>query len=111
MAKIRPIKNHVIFQFVEEMVRHMGVAQFEQKTDWGFTFVRVDESTQSPRWGIVTHVGPETDEAIEVGMKVLIENLQWTNEFEVDGQKYWRTDSDHILAIDDDFTLPAEALK
>lgn len=106
MATIKAIRNHVIFQFVDKKTRHMGVSQFEEATDWGFTFVRVDDTTGNPRWGVVKVVGHEVPEDIQPGMAVLIESLKWTNEFEVDGELFWRTDSDSILAIDED-TIPA----
>lgn len=102
MAIIEPLRNHVVFQFEETKVQHMGVSQFKEKTDWGLEFVRVEESAQSPRWGIVTHVGPEVPDVIKPGMRVLIEKLKWTNEMKVGDQYYWRTDSDQILAYDED---------
>lgn len=104
MANIKPIRNHIIFQFIEEKVRHMGVAQFKETTDWGFEIVRADESAGKARWVTVKVVGPEVPDDIKPGMSVLVDTLKWTNEFEVDGESYWRTDSDCILAVDENST-------
>lgn len=102
MAELRAIRNHIIFQFLNKKVKHMDVNQFEETTDWGLTFVRSDDSAGLPRWGVVTSVGPEVPEDIQVGMTVLIDALKWTDGFEFEREWYWRTDSDHILGIRED---------
>lgn len=102
MATIEPLRNHIIFQFIEKKRSHMGVKQFEEETDWGLKFVRVDDSTQNPRWGVVTHVGPEVPAEIQPGVRVLIDKLKWTNEIQVGEEFYWRTDYDCLLAVDED---------
>ena len=102
MAELKAIRNHIIFQMEDNMVKHMGALQFEEKTDWNFTIVRSDDSTSLPRWGIVIKVGNEVPEDIQPGMRILIEPLKWTNYFEFEGEKFWRTDSDAVMGIDED---------
>ncbi len=101
-----PIRNHFIFQFESKRTKHMGVNQFQEETDWGFEFVRVDDTTQSARWVTVLAVGPECDPNVQPGMRVLLDKLMWSEAFEVDGEEYWRSDSDQVLLIDED-TIPA----
>lgn len=101
MAELTAIRNHIIFQFVDGKTKHMGVTQFQEKTEWGLEYVRVDDSTKLPRWGRIICVGPEVSEDLQPGMAVLIEPLAWTNEFDFEGEDYWRTDSDRILGIEE----------
>jgi len=100
MAEFTAIHNHIIFQFEEGSVQHMGVNQFEEGTDWGFKFVSVDDSTSSARWGIITVVGPDCDNDLQPGMRILIEQLKWSEGFMVGDEKYWRTDDSVVLGID-----------
>ena len=101
MATLRPIRDHILFQFEEGKTKHMGIDQFQEKTDWGFTYAQTDSSLETGRWGKVTHIGPEVKE-IEVGMRVCVDKLMWSNEFIFEDQSYWRTEEDHILMIDED---------
>ncbi len=101
MSTLTAIHNHILFQFEDERKQHMGVTQFEESTDWGFKFVRVDDSTQSARWAIVSVVGPECDSEIQPGMRVLVDRLMWSEGFEYEGEMYWRTDSNQIIGVDD----------
>lgn len=106
MSHLKAIRNHIVFQFVDEEIKHMGVNQFEESTNWGFKYVRVDESTGRARWITVVSVGHEVPEEIQPGMRVLVDNLKWSPGFEHDFETYWRTDSDHILGVDEE-TIPA----
>lgn len=106
MAKISPIRNHILFQFEDEYIRsgQAGGAHFKDKTDWGFelgTMDSYDRSSKAPRWGRIIAVGHEVCDEIQPGMRVLIEALMWTNAVEFEGDVYWRTDSDQVLAIDE----------
>lgn len=94
------IKDHIIFQFIDELDER---GQFIEKTD-SIILVYGDKesSANNPRWGIVTHIGPEVQD-VKVGDKVLVSNLKWTMAFKIDndGPKYWRTDEQHILGIEE----------
>jgi len=109
MASIKAIRNHIIFQFENEIVKKTNQgkrrSQFSEKTDWGFEMSNYDEGTKSPRWGIVISVGHEVISDIQVGSRILIEPLQWTDAIEIEGVEYWRTDDQKIMAIDEDFQL------
>ena len=107
MSKLRAIRNHILFQFEEDYVYHMGAKQFKSTTDWGFEIVRSDESTQEARWVRIVSVGPEADEDLKPGMRVLVEPLKWTRGVTFEGEEYSRTDSDCILLIDE--SVPAAA--
>ena len=41
------------------------------------------------------------DEGIVPGARIFIEALKWTKRFEVDGENFWKTDEDNVLAVDD----------
>jgi len=97
MTELVALRNHIIFQFESEQTRHMGSKQFEEKTDWGLTFVRVDSSTKSARWGTAKILGPECSDEISVGSRILIDALRWSEGFDYEGERYWRTDSNQIL--------------
>ena len=107
---IKAIRNHIIFQFVDQRVKkqqsigdgNMGHHEFVDQTDWGFEITNKDDTAHQPRWVIITSVGHEAPAELKIGMKVLIDALKWTNSFEVNDALYWRTDSDHVLAIDED---------
>lgn len=105
MAQLKAIHNHIVFQFKDEF-SNRDVKQFADKTDWGFEVVRHKDSMETPRWVIVIAVGHEAPEDIQPGMTVLLEPLKWTEAFKFDGESYWRSDADCVLAIDED-TIPA----
>lgn len=101
MATLRPIHNHIVFQFEQTKTKHMGITQFQEKTDWGFEFANTNDSLETGRWVRVAFVGHEVPEEIKPGMRVCIEKLMWSNEFEFEGELYWRTDYDQVLLIDE----------
>jgi len=101
MATLRPIHNHILFQFEQGKTKHQGISQFQEKTDWGFQYADSDESLETGRWVRVIHVGPEVPDDIKPGMRVCVDKLKWTTDFEFEGQTYWRTDSDQVLVIDE----------
>ena len=101
MNKIRAIRNHVIFQFEDEQAKHQGVNQFKESTGWGFEYTKTTEGMESGRWVNVIAVGPDVPNEITPGMRVCVEKLMWTQSVEINGESYWRTDSDQILLVDD----------
>lgn len=107
MTTLRPIKNSIIFQFEDNTVRKTDMGrsrtQFAETTDWGFETSSYDESTKTPRWGKVKFVGDEVYEDIKVGSRILVEALQWTEGFEFEDERYWKTNDTKVLMIDSDF--------
>jgi len=109
MASLKAIRNHIVFQFEDSIAKKSScgkkLKQFEEVTDWGFEMSSYDEGTKAPRWGIVISVGHEVIPDIQVGSRILIEPLAWTEGIEVEGTTYWRTDDNKVMAIDEDFQL------
>ncbi len=104
-SKFRMLRNDIMFQFEsEDAVLRDGkktMRGFKEVTDWGFTIVSPKESASQPRWGVVVAVGPDVDtNDIAVGRRILIENLKWTEGVKVDGEEYWKTNSDVVLGVD-----------
>ena len=100
MTTLRPLMKNIIFQFEDELATANGVKQFRESTSWGFDLrSNFDHNTKAPRWGIVIAFGPEVSEEIKVGMAVLIEPLKWTEGVQYEGQHYWMTNEDQILAV------------
>lgn len=100
MTVIVPIKNHVIFQFVEDVTS----TRFMNSSKAGLIISSQDGNQSAiPRWGKVTHVGPDVN-GISVGDHVLIEAGKWTTGFYVDGVRYWKTDDEVVLALGDEPT-------
>lgn len=98
---MRVLSNHILFKFEDEKTKHMGTSQFKEKTDWGFEIVRADESHQLARWVIVQETGPDVPDEIKPGVRVLVDNLKWTTEVEINGETYARTDYDNLIGIDE----------
>jgi co-chaperonin GroES (HSP10) len=104
METPRAIHKDVIFKFPYDTVRmkeQIDRIQFMEKTDWGFTYTSFADSLNQPRYGIVVAVGPEVCDEIKIGQKILIEALKWTNAFVINGEKYWKTTQDFILAYEE----------
>jgi hypothetical protein len=101
MAELKAIRNHVIFQFEDDETKHLGVSQFKESTDWGFEYALTTEGMEYGRWVRVVAVGDDADPEIKPGMRVCVDKLKWTTDFEFEGNKYWRTDSDQIVMIDE----------
>lgn len=100
--KLRALHDSVVFQFIDELATKNGVPQFLDKTDWGFIIgANIDNGLNKPRLVNVIAVGPDVDEEIKPGMRVLVEPLKWTTGVPFEGQLYWRTINEHILAIDE----------
>ena len=103
MATLRALRNGIIFQFEEKVTKSKHSTFEGEETDWGFKLNNnFDESSKHPRWGIIVVVGNEVvDKGLEPGARILIEALKWTNGVEVEGETYWKTDEDHVLATDE----------
>lgn len=107
MANIKAIRNHIVFQFEDSIVRKSSFGkerkQFGEKTDWGFEMSDYDDGTKAPRWGIVVSIGHEVTSDVQIGDKILIDALKWTESVQLNGESYWRTDDSCVLAIDEDY--------
>lgn len=86
--------NSIIFKFVQDTDNH----SFENKTDWGLVLKAPTQDAGQPRWGKVVTVGPNV-ESVSTDDYVLVEPLMWTNFFEIEGSKYWRTNEEKVMLI------------
>lgn len=105
-SPVQPIKKQILFQFLEDTTNK----KFNTQTNSGILVVEHKEKQlNSHRWGVVVDVGSDVDtNLINIGDIVLIENLQWTNGFIIEDQKYWLTNEEKILALTDPTDLPEE---
>lgn len=107
MTSVRAIKNNIIFQFEDKTVRKANSAgshtQFSETTEWGFEISNYDESAKHHRWARVVSVGPKVVEDIQIGSRILIEALQWTDAMKVNGISYWGTNETKVMVLDENF--------
>lgn len=94
-----PLHNTFLFQFLNETTNGM----FVDRNKGQIILTTPDTASQGnlARWAKVTHVGAEV-KCCEVGDVVLIAPGKWTPGFEIDGQKYWKSDDEWILALGDE---------
>ena len=97
---ILPLKTNIVFQFLDATGGAKGKFT-DRKTDSGIIIPTLDSAQKESRWGVATHVGPDSE--VKVGEYIYIEALMWSFGFEVDGEKYWKTDDSKILFATDDF--------
>lgn len=103
MANINAIGNGIIFQFNDQMALNDGLhkKQFKDVTESGIVYSTASESMENARWATVTSVGPDVV-CVSAGDRVLVTALKWTNAISFEGQDYWKTDEDQLLAIDEE---------
>ena len=93
--KLQPLGKNIIFIFCEDtsggkfVPSHAGKIQIISKNE---------QFNHAPKWGKVFLTGPDVDPEIKVGEFILIEPLKWTPGFDFDGVKFWKTDSDKVMA-------------
>lgn len=111
MAKINAIGNGIIFRFKDSLSLKDGLhkKQFQDITDEGIVYSTPSESMDNPRWAFVTSVGPDVGD-IFVNDCVLVTALKWTTAISFEGQDYWKTDADQILAIDNEYRTTLTSL-
>lgn len=95
---IKALHNSIIFTFED----HVYKGKFMEKTESGLYlgFVKED-SAKSSRIGKVCAIGPDVTD-INVGDRILVEALMWTDTYKVEGINYWNTSADKVLAIVED---------
>jgi hypothetical protein len=95
IANYKPIRNNILFRFIQDVAD----GGFNNNTDWGFEIRSKVQDVQTSRWGLIHAVGSEVPERYKPGMYILIEELGWTNNFEIDKVKTWITNDQKILAV------------
>lgn len=95
---IEPVRNYVVFTFVEDIVGERFV------NDSGGAIVLLSDDknqTSFPRWGKVIETGPDVS-TVSKDEFILIEAGKWTSHFFVEGVRHWKTDEDMILCSADE---------
>jgi co-chaperonin GroES (HSP10) len=100
MTTIRPLKNYIMFQFLDEAAGPQGKLQDRKYGESGIIIPTLDSSQKLPRWGKVLAAGPEA--AVMVGEYILIEGLQWSFGTKVNDIKMWKTDDSKVIMVTDD---------
>jgi co-chaperonin GroES (HSP10) len=97
--EIEVLEGFILFKFEEEIdpSRHNA---FTEKTQSGIIMPSNPLTAGDyARWGTVVAVGPNVDEEITVGTRVLIEPLKWTKVSTYKGEEFARTEMGFILAV------------
>jgi hypothetical protein len=102
---LRVFHNDVLFHFEDEETTFVDgklkQTGFKEKTSWGFVYKDTNKSAADSRWGIVDAIGPDIDtNDINIGRRILVENLKWTTGCEFEKKKYWKTTDEFVLAVD-----------
>lgn len=92
---IQALRDTIIFSFVDRVYHGTFVENTASGLYLGFV---KEDSAKAPRFGIVKAIGPLVKE-VNVGDKILIEALMWTDAYTIDGVKYWNTESSKVMAI------------
>lgn len=102
MSTLRPLRNTILFQFLDETAGAKG--RFLERTK-GSIIIPVLDSAQhtTDRWGKVVSVGPDVA-GVAPGEFILIKALRWTFASEFEGQKVWKTNDDEVIVVTDDET-------
>lgn len=99
---IAPLRNNIVFQFLDETSGSKGKFQ-DRKTLSGIIIPVLDSAQKSPRWGVATAVGPDSE--VQVGEFIFIEALMWSYGFTFEDEKFWKTDDSKIMFATDDYEL------
>lgn len=103
MSTVQALHNGIVFQF-EELTKGFGKNNSFDETSKGGIYLggNFDSTAKNPRWGIIVSVGPDVkDSSLVPGARIFIEALKWTNALTLDGVKYWKTDDDCVLLVEE----------
>ena len=88
--------NGIVFKFSDAVKRGM----FTIYSETGLIIPpSTSDSTDNMRQAIVYSVGPDVKSEINVGDTILIDTLRWTEGFDVNEDKLWKTDENSIVAV------------
>ncbi len=99
---VRPLKNNVIFKFLDETTGKKG-AFMDRHLKSGIILPGGSVNRQKVhRWGQVVAAGPEAD-GLNPGDYILIESMMWMEGVKLnEDEKVWKTDSSKVLAVTND---------
>lgn len=96
-ANLRCPKSRILFQFFQS---NRG-GSFNNNTDWGFEIKKPTEDILTPRWAVVKVIGKDVKH-VKPGQYILIEPSMWTLGFTYEGDKYWATAEEKLIAVSDE---------
>jgi co-chaperonin GroES (HSP10) len=100
---LKPLKNYILFAFIDDLSNGL----FISKTRSGILLSQSPKDfdlQKIPRWGKTLAIGKDVKD-VSVGDFILVEGLQWTQGFEYDGIKIWKTDEKKVMAVTDDINM------
>ncbi len=100
MTTLRPLRNNIIFQFLDETAGSKGA--FTESTISGIIIPRTNSTQKVHRWARVVAAGPDSE--VAPGDYILIESLMWMEGVKLDDEKVWKTDDSKVLAVTNDRT-------
>lgn len=92
---IRTIYDKILFTFDDDH----GKKGFNNVSEGGIVFASFQHDLESPRWGKVLSIGEEVKH-IDVGDRILIEALRWTESHKHDGLEFWMTTEDQVMLVE-----------
>jgi co-chaperonin GroES (HSP10) len=94
---LKPIRKNIIFQFCDPV----GSINFIPQTKSGIILTDNHQykEAHTVKWGRLVSCGPEVSSEISESKYILIEPGKWTENFKLDGEKFWKTEEDFILAV------------
>ena len=97
---LQALGNNIIFQFCDKTVN--GLFSNNTRTI-GSIIVAAGSGDQTgvTRWGKVVNVGPGVKD-VKVNDYICIDAGKWTPYFLHDDQRYWKTNEDQIMMIDNE---------
>ena len=102
LNKLKAINDRIIFKFVQDTTGNM----FHEKTKSGFIIIeKADKQLKTARWCQVYKIGKEVSEEIYPGLYILVENLMWTQHLLFEGEKFWTTTEEKVLAVSDELPI------
>ena len=96
MDSVKAFGEGIVFQFIDSV--RAGV--FGRTTEAGIYIPPSHTESTETHEAIVVSVG-ERARHVTPGDQIIIENLQWTEEFKIGSKSYWKTDEAKVLAIRD----------
>lgn len=98
MTHLEPLKDGIIFKFYDDATS----TRFVNKTASGIAIaISAKDQANVDRWGVVTTIGPDVKQ-VSVGEAILIESGFWTPGFDLNGERFWKTEEKHVMATADE---------
>lgn len=101
-AKLRPVKNVILFTFLDETSGAAG--HFTERTKSLIIVPKLSSTQRQERWVKVQAIGPDVAD-IKVGDLLLLQALGWTRSEKFEGEKIWMTNDTKVLLVTNDEKL------